>query len=315
MYQKRVINIADLGPQIQAVRRFNRFYTQQIGVLREGFLESPFSLSEVRVLYELAHRDQSTATQLSRELGLDLGYLSRILRGFERRGLVAKRPSELDRRQTDLSLTSRGREAFELLNERQRLQVEAMLRPLAEEDRRRLVDAMQVIRQVLDPPAEPPVPYILRPPGPGDLGWVVHRHGALYAQEYGWDERFEGLVAGIVAEFVANFDPRAERCWIAEREGENVGSVFLVRKSETVAKLRLLLVEPQARGLGIGKRLVDECIRAARQMGYKKMTLWTNDVLTAARAIYVRAGFQLVHQESHHSFGHALIGETWELEL
>ena len=304
-----------LDRRVAAVRRFSRFYTRQIGVLREGYLESPFSLTEVRVLYELAHRDQTTASELGRELDLDAGYLSRIVGGFERRGLVDKRPSEADGRQSLLRLTDAGWQAIGPLEARSHRDIAAMLERLSEGEQERLVAAMGTVERLLGDRPEPAVPYVLRPHHPGDVGWVVHRHGVLYAREYGWDERFEALVATVVAQFVEQYDPRRERCWIAERDGERVGSVFLVRKSDTVAKLRLLLVEPEARGLGIGARLVDECIRFARSVGYREMTLWTNSNLLAARQIYERAGFRLVHAEPHHSFGHDLVGETWDLRL
>jgi DNA-binding MarR family transcriptional regulator/GNAT superfamily N-acetyltransferase len=306
---------SDFDGRVAAVRHFNRFYTRQIGVLREGYLDSPFSLTQVRVLYELAHRQQTTATQLRRELGLDAGYLSRLLRRFRRRGLIEKKLSKTDGRQSLLWLTPRGRKAFAPLNARSRKEIGAMVAGLAAADQHRLVKAMHTIETLLGAASEPAVPYLLRPPHAGDMGWVVHRHGVLYSQEYGWDERFEALVASIVAKFVAQYDPRRERCWIAERDGDNVGCVFLVKESDAVARLRLLLVEPAARGLGIGSRLVDECVRFARATGYKKITLWTNDVLVAARRIYEQARFRLVHQESHHSFGHDLTGETWDLEL
>lgn len=301
--------------RVAAVRRFNRFYTKQIGVLHEGYLESRFSLTAVRVLYELAHRETTTASGLSRELGLDAGYLSRILRGFRKRGLIVKSPSKTDGRQTMLSLTEQGHNAFAALNARSRNDIGATLGELSRPDQDRLVKAMDTIEGLLGAPPERKTPYLLRPHQPGDMGWVVHRHGVLYSEEYGWDEQFEALVAGIVAKFIEQYDPRRERCWIAERDGENVGSVFLVKESEAVAKLRLMLVEPKARGLGIGTRLVNECERFARRVGYRKITLWTNSVLLAARRIYERAGYRLVHQEPHHSFGHDLIGETWELQL
>jgi DNA-binding MarR family transcriptional regulator/GNAT superfamily N-acetyltransferase len=307
---------AEIDQRVGAVRRFNRFYTKRIGVLHEGLLGSALSLTEVRVLYELAHREQPTAAALAKELDLDAGYLSRILRGFRRRGLISKTPSRTDGRQSLLSLTAKGREVFAPLNQRSHDDVAAMLRELPADKQRRLVEAMSTIETLLGAvPPEPKVPYLLRPHQPGDMGWVVHRHGMLYAQEYGWDETFEALVAEITAKFIQGFDPKRERCWIAEREGEVVGSVFLVKQSETVAKLRLMYVEPKARGLGIGSRLVHECIRFARQVGYRKITLWTNSVLRAARRIYERAGFRLVREEPHHSFGHDLIGETWEVEL
>jgi DNA-binding MarR family transcriptional regulator/N-acetylglutamate synthase-like GNAT family acetyltransferase len=286
-----------------------------MGVLHEGLLGSQFSLTEVRVLYELAHREIPTATALAKELDLDPGYLSRILRRFETRRLVGKRASTTDGRQSLLSLTPRGRKVFAPLNARSHREVAAMLGPLSATEQRHLLSAMETIERLLGDRPTPQVPYLLRPHQPGDMGWVIHRHGVLYAQEYGWDERFEALVAEIAARFIQHFDPQRERCWIAERAGEIVGSVFLVKKSKTVAQLRLLLVEPAARGLGIGGRLVDECIRFSRQARYRKIVLWTNSVLHAARHIYEETDFRLVHQEPHHSFGHDLIGETWELKL
>jgi DNA-binding MarR family transcriptional regulator/N-acetylglutamate synthase-like GNAT family acetyltransferase len=305
----------DFYRRVGDVRHFNRFWTRQIGVLREEYLESPFSLTEVRVLYELAHGEETTASELGEELGLDAGYLSRILRGFEKHGLIHKRPSEADGRRRLLRLTDRGREAFAPLDARSRSEIGAMLGGMSITGQERLVGAMRTIERLLSARPEPVVPYLLRPHQPGDMGWVVHRHGVLYAREYGWDERFEALVAEIVAKFIQQYDPSLERCWIAEREGEIVGCVFLVRESEEIAKLRLLLVEPEARGLGIGSRLVEECIRFARQAGYLKITLWTNDVLNSARRIYEGMGFRLVHEKPHHSFGHDLVGQTWELML
>ncbi len=301
---------------IPAVRSFNRFYTRQIGVLREGLLQSRFSLAEVRVLYEIAHREQPTASELCQQLGLDPGYLSRILRGFEKRGLVRKSASQKDGRQSLLELTTRGRETFATLNLRQNAEIATWLRRLPVSEQARLVQAMRVIESVLGAGPEPKTSYILRPHQPGDMGWVVHRHGVLYALEYGYDETFEALVAEIAAKFIQHFDPKRERCWIAERDGEVVGSVFLVKKSKTVAKLRLLLVEPSARGLGIGKRLVGECLRFARQAGYKKIVLWTQSELPAARHIYQQAGFRLVKQEKHRSWGRDdLVSQIWELKL
>jgi DNA-binding MarR family transcriptional regulator/GNAT superfamily N-acetyltransferase len=305
----------DFAERVAAVRRFNRFYTRQIGLLDEGYLDSPFSLTQVRVLYELAHRDRVTAAELGRDLGLDPGYLSRLLTGFEKRRLLGRRPSAADGRQSLLTLTPRGRAAFAPLDARSRQEVGALLKRLPATGQRRLLEAMRLIEALLGQAPGARTPYLLRPPRPGDLGWVVHRHGALYAQEYGWDERFEALVARVVAEFVERCDPRRERCWIAEKDGEVVGSVFLVRRSRTVAQLRLLLVEPSARGLGLGRRLVDECLVFARPAGYRKVTLWTNSVLRAARHIYRTAGFRLVHREPHQSFGQALVGETWERRL
>jgi DNA-binding MarR family transcriptional regulator/N-acetylglutamate synthase-like GNAT family acetyltransferase len=301
--------------RVAAVRRFNRFYTQKIGVLNEGLLKSRYSLTEGRVLYELAHRQRPTATELCGDLGLDAGYLSRILRRFEQAGLVTRTTSRSDGRQSLLALTAKGRAAFAPLDARSRQEIGAMMNGLGEPDQAALAAAMATIERLLGAQPQSDTPYVLRPHQPGDMGWVVHRHGALYAREYGFDERFEALVAEIVAKFIAGFDPKKERCWIAERDGAIIGSVFLVRKSKTVAKLRLLLVEPSARGLGLGARLVEECLRFARQAGYRKITLWTNDVLHAARHIYVKAGFRKVGSERHHSFGHDLVGETWELTL
>jgi DNA-binding MarR family transcriptional regulator/N-acetylglutamate synthase-like GNAT family acetyltransferase len=301
---------------IDAIRAFNRFYTRQIGVLREGLLQSPFSLTEVRVLYEIAHRQQPTATELCQELGLDPGYLSRIMGKLETRGLVRRSASQSDKRQILLALTAKGKKTFAVLDARQRGEVAALLRPLPSEGRARLVHAMHEIETVLGARPAPVSPYVLRSHQPGDLGWVVHRHGVLYAQEYGYDESFEALVAEIAAKFIQHFDPKRERCWIAEKDGAIVGSVFVVRKSKTVAKLRLLLVEPSARELGIGKRLVDECLRFARQAGYKKMVLWTQSELPAARHIYEQAGFLLVEEKPHRSWGRDnLVSQIWELKL
>jgi len=306
---------SDFTQRVADVRRFNRFYTRQIGLLQESYLKSQFSLSQVRVLYELAHRERPTASELGRELGLDPGYLSRILRLFEKRGFLTRAPSKADGRQSHLSLTARGQAAFAPLNTRSRDEIGAMLQALGARDQIRLVESMRAIEQILGAQPERQTPYLLRPHRPGDMGWVVSRHGALYAEEYGWDESFEALVAGIVKKFIDRYDAKKERCWIAEKDGEPVGSVFVVKQSPAVAKLRLMLVEPKARGLGIGRRLVDECVRFAGQAGYEKITLWTNSVLRAARRIYRDAGFRLVHQERHRSFGHDLVGETWELKL
>jgi DNA-binding MarR family transcriptional regulator/N-acetylglutamate synthase-like GNAT family acetyltransferase len=305
----------DFEARVDAVRRFNRFFTRRIGVLREGLLHTSYSLTEARILFEIAHRDDPTASDLSRELGLDPGYLSRILAHLERRGLVEKVRSETDRRRRLLALTADGEDAFSLLDSRSREEVAEMLGELSEGEGRRLLEAMRTIESVLDESFKFSEPFFLRLHEPGDMGWVVHRHGVLYAREYGWDERFEALVAQIVADFVNNYDPARERCWIAEMSGERVGCVFLVKASDTVAKLRLLLVEPEARDLGLGTRLVEECIRFARRSGYQTLTLWTNSVLDAARNIYEKQGFELVEEEEHHSFGHALIGQNWELAL
>jgi DNA-binding MarR family transcriptional regulator/N-acetylglutamate synthase-like GNAT family acetyltransferase len=298
------------------VRRFSRFYTRQLGLLRDGYLETPFSLTEARVLYELANREHAVAAVLTKDLDLDAGYLSRILTAFRRRGLVEKRPSLEDARRRELRLTKRGRSVFASLDLRSRDDVGAQLARLAVADQERLVGAMATVERLLgEPQAATGGSYVLRAPRSGDYGWVVQRHGALYAEEYGWNEEFEGLVAGIVGKFVAPLDPARERCWIAERDGENVGCVFVVKHSARVAKLRLLLVEPKARGLGIGKQLVDECITFTRAAGYKTLRLWTNSVLRTARHIYEEAGFELVAEDSHHSFGKDLVGETWELKL
>ncbi|WP_431862480.1 bifunctional helix-turn-helix transcriptional regulator/GNAT family N-acetyltransferase [Azospirillum sp.] len=305
----------DLLRRIEAVRRFSRFYTRKVGVLHEGLLGSPFSLAEARVVYELAHHETTTANELCEELELDAGYLSRILRGFEQRGLISKQPSPADARQNLLALTAEGQEAFARLNDRSRFEIADMLGTLSDADQERLVDAMRVVEDLLGGRPPRKVPYILRPPRPGDMGWVIERHGTLYAQEYGWDESFEALVAEIAAGFIRNYDPKRERCWIAEMDGRNVGSVFVVKASDDVAKLRMLIVDPSARGLGLGHRLVDECLRFARQAGYRRMTLWTNSILLAARGIYVKAGFELVASEPYHSFGKDLVSETWERDL
>jgi len=306
---------ANAAARIDAVRRFNRFYTERIGVLGEGFLQSPFTLSEVRVLYELAHRPSTTAAELARDLGLDAGYLSRILRRFAQRGLIQRRRSKDDARQAILALGQRGKRAFAPLEQRQRNEVRALLGGLQDAEQERIVAAMRTIEELLCAESKPRPPYLLRTHQPGDIGWVISRHGALYAQEYGWDESFELLVGDIALNFLRNFDAKRERCWIAERAGSNVGCVFLVKKSEDVAQLRLLLVEPEARGLGVGRRLVEECIAFARRSRYERIVLWTNDVLHAARHIYKSAGFELTGEEPHHSFGRDLVGQYWELAL
>jgi DNA-binding MarR family transcriptional regulator/GNAT superfamily N-acetyltransferase len=278
-------------------------------------LHSPYSLAEARVLFELAHEEDVTATELSHELGLDPGYLSRILARFERGGLLERVVSGADGRRRLLRLTAAGEDAFSELDRRSREEVSGMLEGITEEDQRRLLDATRTIEQVLGGDGSTPEPFLLRRHEPGDMGWVVQRHGALYAGEYGWDERFEALVARIVADFIDGYDPAWERCWIAETGGRNVGCVFVVRESEEVAKLRLLLVEPEARGMGLGSRLVAECVSFARDRGYRKLVLWTNSVLHSARRIYEEYGFELVEEEPHHSFGKDLVGQNWELEL
>lgn len=306
-----------MASRADAVRSFNRFYTRQIGALGEHHLASRFSLTEMRVLYELAHRDGPTATALGRDLGLDAGYLSRILRRFETRRLIGRAPSPTDARHSLLRLTRQGRAAFAPLEARARADVEALLGRIAPPAQRQVVEAMDTIARLLGAPAaDRAEPYLLRPHQPGDMGWVIHRHGAVYARECGYNAEFEALVARICADFLDHFEPGGERCWIAERAGEIVGSVFLVRKSKTVAKLRLLLVEPQARGLGIGRRLIDECIRFARDAGYRRLTLWTQRDLDAARRLYQAAGFRRVHEKTHDSFGRKrLVAETWNLSL
>jgi DNA-binding MarR family transcriptional regulator/GNAT superfamily N-acetyltransferase len=308
------ISVPDLGfeEKIAVIRRFNRLLTRNLGVLREGLLHSPYSLTESRIIYEIANRDNLIAADLSKDLGLDPGYLSRILDRLEQQGLIEKVPSEADGRQRLLHLTPEGEKAFSLLDSRSREEISEMLHNLSEQDQNRLIQSMNTIEQLLGEGMKYSEPYFLRQHEPGDMGWVVHMHGRLYAKEYGWDERFEALVAQICSEFINNYNPNRERCWIAEMDGQIVGSVFVVQDSEEVAKLRLLLVDPRVRGLGLGTRLVDECIRFARRKGYKKLVLWTNSVLEDARKIYKKAGFELVEQEPHHSFGHALIGETWE---
>jgi DNA-binding MarR family transcriptional regulator/GNAT superfamily N-acetyltransferase len=302
--------------QIADVRAFTRFYTRQIGLLEERLHKSAFSLTEARVLYELAHRNRLTATDLGRDLGLDAGYLSRLLKKFESRGLMTKAPSSTDARQSVLAITEAGRKAFEPLDQASREEVTGLLGRLSAEHREVVVSAMQRVQRLLGQNQEKAAaPYILRPLRVGDIGWIIHRQAVLYAREYGWDVSYEALVAEILVGFVKSFDPEHENAWIAEREGEVVGSVFLMRKSPEVAKLRLLYVEPSARGLGIGGRLVDECVGFARAKGYKTLTLWTNDVLVSARRIYQAAGFRLVREEPHRSFGKDLVGQTWTLDL
>jgi DNA-binding MarR family transcriptional regulator/GNAT superfamily N-acetyltransferase len=301
-----------------AVRRFNRFYTRQIGVLNEGLLDSPFSLTEARVIFELAQRDQVTATELAAELGLDPGYLSRMLRAFQKTALIRKQAALTDGRQSLVSLTAKGRAAFSRLDEASAKQVEELLSGLSADRRKELIGAMRRIQILLGGEPTRLKPAVLyRTHQSGDIGWVIREHGLLYSREYGWDETFEAFVAEIAAKFVMNFNPKRERCWIAEMDGANVGAVFLVKhpEQEDVAKLRLLIVSAAARGMGIGRRLVEECTRFARQAGYRKITLWTNSVLHAARKLYVEEGYRLVQEEPHHSFGVNLVGQTWELEL
>ncbi|MGH8670311.1 MAG: bifunctional helix-turn-helix transcriptional regulator/GNAT family N-acetyltransferase [Burkholderiales bacterium] len=301
--------------RVDAVRRFNRFYTRRIGALQGGYLGSPFPLPQARVLYELGQRGESAASELGADLDLDLGYLSRLLQGLRRQGLVRGEASREDARRVLLSLTAKGRRAYRQLDSRSRDEVAGMLGELAAPEQTQLVSALQAVESVLAGKNRKQDEVTLRAHRPGDMGWVVHRHGALYHQEYGWDERFEALVAGIARDFIDDFDPARERCWIAEIGGQPVGSVFVVRKSTSVAKLRLLLVERDARGRGVGKRLVAECIAFARDKGYRKLVLWTQANLTAARAIYKAAGFKRTRAERHRSFGYDLTGEYWERVL
>ena len=305
---------ASLDTQVSAVRAFNRCYTRKIHVL-DGMASSPFSLAEARVLYELANRQQPTATDIRKELGLDAGYMSRILRNFERRRLVRREQSKADERQRVLSLTPTGRKTFAPLNERSNRDIAAMLSDLSPTERKQLVEAVQTVRKLLGDREQPKTPYLLRPHQPGDMGWIVSRQAILYAEECGWDGTYEALAAEIVAQFINNYDTKRERAWVAEKDGERVGAVFVAKKSDEIAQLRLLHVEREARGLGIGKRLVEECVRFARQAGYQKMTLWTQSILVAARGIYKHAGFQIVNEQKHHSFGKDLTAETWELNL
>ncbi len=307
--------MSQLETRIEAVRGFNRFITRHVGALNEGLLDSEFSLTECRILYELADRPGLTASDLGRDLGLDAGYLSRTLRGFRERGLVEAAVSEGDGRRQELTLTEAGGRAFAPLNRRSRDEVAGVLAPLAEAEQVRLLAAMRTIESLLGAPAPAPRTVVLRPHRPGDIGWIIHRHADLYAREHGWDGTFEALVAEIGACFIRSFDPTRERCWIAEVDGAPVGSVLVVRQDDATAKLRLLYVEPATRGLGIGRRLVDEAIVYARSAGYRRMMLWTNDILTVARRIYETSGFKLVETERHHSFGHDLVGETWVREL
>ncbi len=300
--------------QVGIVRAFNRFYTRRIGVV-DGMASSPFSLAEARVLYELAHRERPTATDIRKELGIDAGYMSRILRDFERRKLVKREQSKADERQRFLSLTHKGCKAFAQLDARSNRDVASMIEAVPPAKRQELVEAIETIHKLLSGEAESRAPYLLRMHQPGDMGWIVSRQAILYCEEYGWDGTYEALAAEVVAQFIKAYDPKRERAWIAEMDGERVGAVFVAKGSDEIAKLRLLHVEPAARGLGIGKRLVAECVGFARQAGYQKMTLWTQSILHAARHIYKQAGFEIVHEEPHHSFGKDLIAETWELDL
>jgi DNA-binding MarR family transcriptional regulator/GNAT superfamily N-acetyltransferase len=305
----------ETGDAVAAVRAFTRFYTRQLGVLDQHLLQSPFSLSEARVLYELAQRAETSAKEIGGLLGLDAGYLSRIVQNFDDKGLITRKPLPSDRRQQQLSLTAKGRQAFARLDRSSNGEVAVMLDALDKPARARLVSAMGTIEQILNPPTTARPAFLLRSHRPGDIGWVISRHGAIYAQDYGWDISFEALVAEIGAQFITSFDPVREHCWIAEVDGEPVGSIGLVKVSNDVAKLRLLLVEKKARGLGVGRALTEQCIRFAREAGYTRLVLWTQSCLTAARDIYRRAGFRLTAEQPNHSFGVDLVSETWELEL
>jgi DNA-binding MarR family transcriptional regulator/GNAT superfamily N-acetyltransferase len=312
---KSNISLDPLESQIAAVRGFSRFYTRKLGIIEPKRLESPWTLQEARIIYEIAERRSCTATDLVRALGLDAGFLSRTLQALQRRQIVARKPSKADGRVTELALTAKGRAAFAELDRRSRRVVAALLGNLQTRERAAIVHAMTTIEHTLEPPAQPPASFLLRSHRPGDIGWIASRHGATYAQEYGWDISFEALAAEIAAQFIRSHDARREHCWIAEIGGEPVGSIFLVKASDDVAKLRLLLVEKKARGLGVGRALTEQCIRFAKDAGYSSITLWTQSILVAARGIYQRAGFQRVGEEKHHSFGVDLIGETWELKL
>ena len=306
-----------LHDEIERFRRFNRMYTRFLGTLNEGLLNSEFSLAEARVLYELANRTVPRSSEIAEALGMDAGYLSRILRVFERRGLIWKKVSSEDKRSVELVLTAKGKAEFQVLNALSDDQARAALEGLARGERLELMRAMETIETTLEPRREKPKAYVLRPHRVGDMGWVVYSEALGYAEQFGWDESFEALVAKIVGEFVTNFDAARERCWVAEMDGQSVGHIFLVKhptEPET-AKLRLLFVEPRARGMGVGDALVKECVRFARAAGYKKVILWTQSILKAAHKIYQRAGFRLVKEEAHHSFGHDLVGQEWELEL
>jgi DNA-binding MarR family transcriptional regulator/GNAT superfamily N-acetyltransferase len=305
--------------RIAAVRRFNRFYTRQLGVLRKTYLDSSYSLGEARLLYEIAQRRSPTATEIVRALDLDAGYLSRVLQNFEKRGLIQRQVSARDTRQSHVALSASGRKAFAPLERRSQREAGATLEKLKPANQARLVTAMHTIETLLGSQSDTKLAKTaqikLREPVPGDFGWIVTRHAELYAQEYGWVAPFEGVCAQIVADFVNNHDRKRERCWIAELGSERIGTVMLAKDSANVARIRLLLLEPEARGIGLGARLVDECVRFARRAGYKKITLWTHSVLTAARHIYQKAGFKLMRTERHRSWGKPVVSEHWDLAL
>lgn len=306
---------AKADPAVAAVRHFTRFFTRRIGVLRKGLYASPFSLVEARVLYEIAHRGGTSSGEIARDLGLDPGHLSRIVQALSRRGLVRKRPAKDDARRLSLDLTPRGRTAFAGLDSASQDEVAALLAPLDDAARTRLVASLDAAERLLERSAMPDGAFALRLHRIGDMGAVVAGQAKLYAREYGWNGEFEALVAEIVAKFVREFDPARERCWIAERDGEIAGSIFLVKESSKVAKLRLFYLEPWARGSGLGRRMLDECLAFAKTSGYATVVLWTNDCLAAARHLYERAGFVLVESEKHRSFGKDLVGQYWSLDL
>jgi DNA-binding MarR family transcriptional regulator/GNAT superfamily N-acetyltransferase len=309
--------LSGVSGEIAKFRHFNRMYTRYIGTLNEGLLNSEYSLAEARVLYELANRDAPKASEIAEGLGMDPGYLSRLLGKFERDGLLQKKVSEQDGRFAELALTTRGKSVFKKLNELSNEQAHAALQGLAPTARAEVIDCMRSIEDLLMKTDRTRTPYVLRPHRVGDMGWIVYREGLGYAEQYGWDATFEALVANIVSDFITHFEPARERCWIAEVDGRHVGHVFLVKHPSQAhtAKLRLLFVEPSARGTGLGPVLVNECVRFARTAGYRKMVLWTQSTLTAAHRIYQGAGFVLVKEEPHHSFGHDLVGQEWELDL
>jgi DNA-binding MarR family transcriptional regulator/GNAT superfamily N-acetyltransferase len=304
-----------IDARVAAVRRFNRYYSSRMGLLRERLHQTPYSLTQARLLYELAHREDLTATDLCQELDLDPGYVSRLLKNFEKNDLLSRRPAPDDARRSHLTITKKGHTAFKPLEKASIQQVDEMLADLDEVDQRHLVDALETVERLLTSKSGDRPAYVLRPHQVGDMGWVVERHAVLYATEYGWDQQFEAMVAELVGAFIRNYQPDRERCWIAEIDGKRVGSVFLVEEDQKTARLRMLFIEGEARGHGIGRRLVEECTRFARQAGYTAMTLWTNDILHAARRIYEQAGFRLTASDAHHSFGQDLVGQTWDLDL
>lgn len=305
----------DIAGEIAAIRGFNRFYTRKLGLIEPKLVHSPFTLQEARILYEIRHRPACTATDLTRDLGLDPGFVSRTLQALQRRQIVTRKPAKHDGRINELSLTAKGRTAQAELERRSSEEVGNLLVSLDDSQRGAVVRAMATIERTLEQPAEKPAAFLLRSHRPGDIGWVISSQARAYAEEYGWDISYEALVAEICAQFIKNYDAAREHCWIAEVGGEPVGSVFLVKATDDIAKLRLLQVEKKARGLGVGRALVEQCMQGARERGYRRMTLWTQSILVAARGIYKAAGFELVATKPHHSFGQDLVGETWERDL